>query len=120
MKNERDELREVLTFLQSQPEADALEIFHRIRSSSAPGSLASILQEVRERRSATSSETTPFTIPGQTRLPPIRSMLEGQDTVTSPTGTAQHRRASLVSDGSGSYDSSHSGYDIPSSQSPGA
>lgn len=117
---ERDELREVLTFLQSQPEADALEIFHRIRSSSAPDSLASILQEIRERRSAASSDATPISIPGQTRLPPIRSMLESQETIRSPTGTAQLRRASLASDGSGSYDSSHSGYDIPTSQSPGA
>lgn len=123
MKIERDELREILTFLQSQPEADALEIFHRIRSSSVQESWPTILQDIRERRSATSTggTGTPSTNPNETRLPPIRSMIGVPEVVTSPTGSSQIRRASLASDGSGSGSyASSSGYELAKSQSPNA
>lgn len=117
IQGERDELREILAYLQSQPEADAYELLHRLRSSSAPDDLPSILQQIRERRSSTS---TPTAAGGQTRLPPIRSLLEGSEASTSLPGSGQLRRTSLASDGSSSYESSLSGGHPRTSQSPSA
>lgn len=120
MESERDELREILQFLQSQPEPEALEIFHQMRSSDTPESMSTILQLVRERRpSSNTSSARPSIIGGQTRLPPIRTMLDASEAATSPTGSTDLRRASLASDGSGaSYSSEHSAYEIATSRPP--
>lgn len=121
METERDDLREILTFLQSQPEPEALEILHHIRSSDTQESSSTILQMVRERRGSSHSYSAPSVIAGQTRLPPIRTMIEASEATASPIGPGHFRRTSLASDGSAaSYQSSHSGYEPAASQPPSA
>lgn len=115
VESDRDDMRELLSFLQTGPEAEALDIFHRIRANGFQD-LLRLIQHARADGQTISSQHLPAS-PGPSdsqRLPSIRSMLSNpMDTDTQPPqsadlpGTRQQRLPSLSSDGSGeSYQSS--------------
>lgn len=113
-------MRELLTFLQTRPEPEALEIFQRIRTSGFDD-LLRLIRHARDTGQALSSQSFSPPSPSDTtspqRLPSIRSMLidpaqtDAQDQAyTGPGSSRQERMPSLssASDGSGeSYPSSN-------------
>jgi hypothetical protein len=105
-------MRELLTFMQTKPENEALEIFRRIRSSGFEDLLRLIRQSRQEGSSSQSVLSTQTQGMGdQQRLPSIRTMLEtsgpskGHDQTRHGANTGR-RRASISSEGSGASDGS--------------
>jgi hypothetical protein len=119
LENERDDLRELLTFLQTRPESESLEIFQRIRTNGFEDLLRLIRHARVDGHTVPSHNLiSPQNVPaGQQRLPSIHAMLENNTQVHSqaqgeagPSNVRQHRMGSLSSDGSGeSYSSTYSG-----------
>lgn len=127
LKRDRDDYRDMLALLRSRPEPEALEIFHRIRSS-RDEDLLTILHQLRSTHPAMFTNMRPTSLadgssghnqsPAQDgqRLPPIQRMFDMSGTAygqpQSQYGTWRtHRQStsSVASDGSGgSYESMHS------------
>ena len=72
LETERAEMHELLTYLQSRPEVEAREIFHRIRSCRSED-VFNLLREIREQGIAPSPTGPPDR---ENRLPPINSLFE--------------------------------------------
>lgn len=115
VENDRDDLRELLSFLQMRPESEALHIFNRIRTGGFED-LLRLIRHAREDGHAISSQqlsSAPNAMDAG-RLPSIQSMLSEPSHVdmqhhaeAGPSSTRQQRLPSFSSDGSGeSYASS--------------
>jgi hypothetical protein len=121
---DRDDLRELLGFLQQRPEAEALDIFHRIRTSGFDDLLRLIRYARDAGQAVPSNQLSMNPAPAdQQRLPPIQSIfnLSGpsqQQTQPGPSNPGRGRMLSMSSDGSGeSLSSAHSG-SVPPTQHP--
>lgn len=127
LESQRDELREIVAYLRSQPESEALEVFHRLRNQGQNDSLTAILQWIRARGTSAQAFGGPDGSTSRTQqLPPLRTMVNMQNMQPSHAARGSNhdmRSQSLTSDGSGSsrsYESSASGEDGTAVQSGAA
>lgn len=126
LEQERDHIRELLAFVQTRPEAEALDIFQRIRTSSYDD-IFLLLRQVRDGAYGIQPNMQQHLPPGPPpgnaidhRLPPIQAILEvsSRPGVNGPTH-AHPNHAHLVHSHSMSSDESR-GSSIPEYQQGGA
>jgi len=111
VEGDRDDLTELITYMQGAPEEDALRIFHRIRANDF-GDLLRLIRHAREdghsvQRNLVSQQDANEQHAPQ-RLPSIRAMLESfgplpdqaQEQEQSGEATVRQRAPSMSSDGS--------------------
>ena len=112
---EREDLREVISWLVARPEQDALQAFHRIRSMDY-GELLEAARQSRDNHGGTATQLVPS--PTEQRLPSIRALIDvsGMDQPHGERSTRPGMAPSLPSEGSvESYSSNYSAPD-PSQQ----
>lgn len=102
LEQERDQIRELLAFVQMRPEPEALEIFQRIRTSSYDD-IFTLLRQVQDNSYASQPNLQHTTMPPATsgsdqRLPPIQTILDvsSQQPVLPSPGYAHHSNHALL------------------------
>lgn len=108
LQTEHNTVLEILRFLQSGPETEALETYHRMRNNPRE-SWSNILQFARDRGSTPvlPRHSAP-TVGEEVRLPPISAMIEASEAMEAMS-RAPHmpRRMSIASEGSRTSNASH-------------
>ncbi|KXL41907.1 hypothetical protein M433DRAFT_362901 [Acidomyces richmondensis BFW] len=88
LETERAELRELLSYLQSRPEAEAQDIFARIRNATGQEDVFAILRDYRDADSTTTGVAAPRLVPS---LPHQMSSLSTGSNSSSGVGMADQR-----------------------------